>query len=97
VPTTEDEIMTKEAVVRQFFMDFVENLGYHVDERNEFEDEESNMILTDLFFAGKLEMKWNPKKHSLMLKPEIVINIKEARSSQSGIESANDQTFRREP
>ena len=73
--------MTKEAVVRQFFMDLMENLGYHVDEREEFEDEECNMILTDLFFAGKLEMKWNPKKHSLMLKPEMVINIKEARSS----------------
>ncbi|MGB9134711.1 MAG: hypothetical protein WCC63_03885 [Candidatus Bathyarchaeia archaeon] len=85
--------MTKEAVVRQFFMDFVENLGYQVDERKEFEDEESNMILTDLFFAGKLEMKWNPKKHSLMLKPKITINIKEPQSSQSGTESANTQTF----
>ena len=37
--------MTIEAVVRQFFMDFIENLGYHVDERKEFEDEECNMIL----------------------------------------------------
>lgn len=84
--------MTKEAVVRQFFMDLMENLGYHVDERKEFEDEENNLILADLFFAGKLELKWNPERHSLMLKPEIVINIKEVQSSQYDAEIANADT-----
>lgn len=83
--------MTKEAVVRQFFMDFIENLGDHVDEKKEFEDEECNMILTDLFFAGKLEMKWNPKRHSLMLKPEIVIRTREPKS-KSNTESTGTQT-----
>jgi len=87
--------MTKEAVVRQFFMDFVENLGYDFDGWEEFEDEECNMIIADLFFAGKLEIKWNPNKHSLMLKPEIVINIKEGQSTRSGTESANTHTLRR--
>ena len=84
--------MTKEAVARQFFMDLMENLGYHIDPRREFEEEENNMILTDLFFDGKLELKWNPELHSLMLKPEITINIKEPQSSTSDREAANNHT-----
>ncbi|MCW3985151.1 MAG: hypothetical protein NWE91_01910 [Candidatus Bathyarchaeota archaeon] len=68
--------MTKEAVIRQFFSDFIENLGCKVNGYEEFDEEECNMILTDLFFAGRLEIKWNPKAHTLMLKPKIVINLK---------------------
>ena len=64
-------------------MDLLENLGYHVDPRKEFVDEENNMILADLFFDGKLELKWNPELHSLMLKPEIEINLKEAHTLSS--------------
>lgn len=75
--------MTKAAVVRQFFLDLLENLGYHVDARKEFEDEESNMILTDLFFDGKLELKWNPETQALMLKPELTIIIQEPPSAPS--------------
>jgi len=67
--------MTREAVARQFFMDFLENLGYPVDSYKEFEEEECNMILTDLFFDGRLEVKWNPKTGNLMLKPEITIYV----------------------
>jgi len=62
--------MTKEAVVRQFFIDFLENLGHHVNDYEEFEEEECNTILADLFFAGKLEIKWNTHDETLMLKPE---------------------------
>ena len=68
--------MTKEAVARQFFMDFIENLGYYVNRYQEFEEEECNMILTDLFFGERLEIKWNPKTDTLMLKPTMIINIK---------------------
>ncbi len=84
--------MTKEAVVRQFFMDLLENLGYAVDPRTEFEDEESNMILSDLFFDGKLELKWNPTEHSLMLKPEITINLNAPQSCRPVTETTNAHT-----
>jgi uncharacterized protein YqkB len=40
------------------------------------------MILTDLFFDGKLELKWNPEEHSLMLKPEAVINVRAQKISK---------------
>jgi hypothetical protein len=69
--------MTKEAIARQFFMDFLENLGERVDCYEEFEEEECNMILTDLFFAGQLEVGWNPETNTLMLKPAIICNVKE--------------------
>ena len=78
--------MTKEAVVRQFFMDLLENLGYPVDPRTEFEEEESNMILTALFFDGRLELKWNPHRHSLMLKPEIEIRFKTLQSAWPNVD-----------
>ena len=84
--------MTKEAVVRQFFMDLLDNLGYHVDPRREFEEEESSMILTDLFFDGKLELKWNPDLHSLMLKPELTIDFKEPRPSSPNPDTAPAHT-----
>jgi len=32
-------------------------------------EEESVRVLSDLFFSGLLEIKWNPKEHILMLKP----------------------------
>lgn len=45
--------MTKEAVVRQFFMDLIENLGenYEDDFQRDYDEEEANFILTDLFFS----------------------------------------------
>lgn len=49
--------MTKDAVVRQFFLDFLENLGEYVDECEEHDAEECNQILADLFFDGRLEIK----------------------------------------
>jgi hypothetical protein len=61
--------MTIEAVARQYFRDFLENLGYHVNGYEEFDEEESNMILADLFFEGRVEIKWDPETHTLMLKP----------------------------
>ena len=69
--------MTREAVARQFFMDFLENLGYPVDSHKEFEEEECNMMLTNLFFDGRLETRWNPKTGNLMLKPQITIHIED--------------------
>lgn len=62
--------MTKEAIARQFFRDFLENLGgyRYIDDLDEYDEEESNQIITDVFFSGGLTMKWDPKKHTLMLK-----------------------------
>ena len=54
--------MTKESVARQFFMDFVENLGedYEYDcECAQDCGEEATLILADLFFSGLLEIKWD--------------------------------------
>ena len=77
--------MSKDAVVRQFFLDFLENLGDHVGECEERDDEERNQILADLFFDGRLEIKWNAETGKLMLKPTIVLDIehKERTSKQS--------------
>jgi hypothetical protein len=69
--------MTIEAVARQYLRDFLENLGGRINRYEKFDEEESTMILTDLFFAGRLKIKWDPKIHMLMIKPEIVINVKE--------------------
>ncbi|MGD0496195.1 MAG: hypothetical protein ABSB28_09190 [Candidatus Bathyarchaeia archaeon] len=46
--------MSKEAVARQFFLDFIENLGseYEDEYNQEHDEEEANLILTDLFFSG---------------------------------------------
>jgi hypothetical protein len=71
--------MSKDAVVRQFFLDFLENLGDHVGEYQEHDEEERNQILADLFFDGRLEIKWNVENKKLMLKPTIVLDI-EARA-----------------
>jgi len=63
--------MTKEAVARQYFRDFLENTGnyeYDPDEPDEFSEEECDQIITDTFFSGGLIISWNPKKHTLMLK-----------------------------
>ena len=60
--------MTKEAIARQHFMDFLENLGDREYGYEEYSEEESDWILTDLFFSGLLVVKWNPEKHTLMLK-----------------------------
>ena len=69
--------MTREAVTRQFFIDFLENLGdkskRHEYAHDFYDDEEANVILADMFFAGQLELKWNLESHTLMLKPRIVI------------------------
>lgn len=70
--------MTKKAVARQFFRDFIENLGDNVNSEEKFE-EESTMIITEMFFAGQLELKWNPKTDTLMFKPTFVIDVKEDR------------------
>ena len=69
--------MSKDAVVRQFFLDFIENLGDPVDEYQEHDSEECNQILTDMFFDGRLEIKWNVKSKNLMLKPIFVLNVKD--------------------
>lgn len=57
--------MTKEDVAKQFFWDFLENLGDSSDD--ERVEEEANFVLTDLFFSGLLKVEWNPKTHSLGL------------------------------
>jgi hypothetical protein len=67
--------MSKDAIVRQFFLDFLENLGDHVDECEELDEEECTQILADLFFDGRLEIKWNAEAKKLMLKPTIVLEI----------------------
>ncbi|MGB8779887.1 MAG: hypothetical protein WCD81_04470 [Candidatus Bathyarchaeia archaeon] len=61
--------MSKEAVARQFFLDFIENLGseYEDEYNQEHIEEEANLILTDLFFSGLLKIEWNPRKHVLRL------------------------------
>lgn len=68
--------MSKEAVVKQFFMDFIENLGENIDEYEEYDQEECNQILANMFFASNLEIKWNSKTERLMLKPTFVLDIK---------------------
>ena len=68
--------MSKEAIARQFFMDLIGNLGEQVDCFEDFEEEECNVILTNLFFDGQLEMKWNPETDTLMLKPTVTCNIR---------------------
>jgi len=60
--------MTNEAIARQYFMDFLENLGDHEYGCEEYSEEESDQIITDTFFSGGLIISWNPKKHTLMLK-----------------------------
>jgi len=61
--------MTKEAVARQFFMDFIENLGesYEDNYDQDHNEEEANLILTDLSFSGLLEVERDPKKRTLLL------------------------------
>ena len=60
--------MTKEAVTRHFFLDFLENLGdYEYDPDKGFAGEEGNMIIADFFFAGMMKLRWDPKKHMLRL------------------------------
>jgi len=67
--------MSKNAIVRQFFLDLLENLGDHVDECEKRDEEERNQILADLFFNGRLEIKWNTETEKLMLKPTTVLDI----------------------
>jgi len=64
--------MTIEAVARQYFMDFLENLGdceyggeEYVDE--EYIEEQSNQIIADDFFSGELVIGWDTKEHELIL------------------------------
>lgn len=61
--------MTREAVARQFFTDFIENLGddYICEYAETCSDEECNWIIADYFFSGMLKIYWNPEKHRLML------------------------------
>lgn len=62
--------MSKESVARQFFWDFLENLGeeYKPDsDLSNSDREEANFILTDLFFAGLLKIGWNHKTQTLVL------------------------------
>ena len=65
--------MIEEVVIRQYFLDFLENLGHHVGNHEEYDEEECNQIIADLFFAGELEIKWNPQKRKLMLRPTKMI------------------------
>lgn len=60
--------MTKEAIARQYFRDFLENLGDHEYGYEEYNAEESAQIITEAFFSGELIIRWNRKKHTLMLK-----------------------------
>ena len=63
-------------VTRQFFMDFLENLGEQVIDYEQLEEEEEcNQIIADLFFAGQMELKWNPETEKLMLKPTMILDI----------------------
>ena len=64
--------MGKATVIRQYFVGLLENLGDSIEDRDIRNEEECNEILTDLFFSGKLELKWNPDKETLMLKPEKI-------------------------
>jgi len=61
--------MSKEAVARQVFLYFIENLGSEIEDEydQEYDEEEANLILTDLFFSGLLKIEWNPRKHVLRL------------------------------
>jgi hypothetical protein len=61
--------VSKEAVARQFFLDFIENLGseYEDECNQDYIEEEANLILADLFFSGLLKIEWNPRKHVLRL------------------------------
>lgn len=59
--------MTKEYVARQFFWDFMENLGDNYKNDDEQDVEEANFILADWFFSGLLEIKWDPEKHKLIV------------------------------
>ena len=60
--------MPKEAVARQFFTDFLENLGdYEYDPHEGFGHEESHMIIAGFFFAGQMKLRWDPKRHVLVL------------------------------
>ena len=56
--------MSKETVAKQFFTDFLENLGDNSDVEDEMNAEEANFMLTDLFFAGLLDVGWDPKKNT---------------------------------
>ena len=62
--------MTKEAVARQFFSDFLENLGNECEceQGQPWLGEEFNMILISQFFSGNLEIRWNCQRHSLMFR-----------------------------
>lgn len=64
------KVLTKEAVARQFFHDFMENLGseYECEQGQFWQDEECNMILINEFFSGTLEIRWDPQEHSLMFR-----------------------------
>lgn len=70
-------VMAKSAVARQFFIDLIENLGDHIDVEETFEQEESTLILTDMFFGGALAIMWNPETDTLMLKPTTICKFKE--------------------
>jgi hypothetical protein len=60
--------VTKEAVARQFFIDFVENSGdTEEDPHEEYPSEESLLVVTDWFFSGLMEIGWNPRKHMLVI------------------------------
>ena len=66
--------MSREAVARQYFRDFIENTNFEqVDIRDGFNNVEATEMIVDLFFSGKMELKWNPKKHQLMLKAHDVV------------------------
>ena len=63
--------MTKSAVVRQYFMDLIETLeedNCTDAEIDDYKREENMMTVTNLFFSGHLELKWNPKKQKMMMK-----------------------------
>jgi hypothetical protein len=60
--------MSIEATTRQYFRDFLENLGDHEYGYEEYSEEEGDQIITAAFFFGGLIIRWNPKKHTLMLK-----------------------------
>lgn len=65
--------MSKESVVRQYFRDLIENTNFEqVNIRDGFDNVETTEMVVDLFFSGKMELKWNPEKHQLMLKAHDV-------------------------
>lgn len=72
--------MTRGCVARQFFWDFMENLGDNSNDDDAQNMEEANFILTDWFFSGLLEIRWDPKSINWYCAISMISNDSRARS-----------------